>query len=137
MRNGEYCTLAAEIDAALNTTYHLKVGETRSSLTDRADKQRLKIVWGHAKREEANWIRIPCEKELHAIALKMFGKAQVSYRGAGHTEMFGNFASAREANDAAWDLLDAIMAHSQFAEDEFWIHPKAVGCSWYRRLRVA
>ena len=136
MINGEYCTIAAEIDAALNTTHHLKLGATRGYLTDRADAQRLKIVWGHSKRVGEN-TAIPCEKMLHAIALKMFGKARVCYRGAGHTEMFGNFASAREANDAAWDLLHALQANPRFADDEFWVHPKAVGRSWYRKLRAA
>ena len=138
MWNGEYCTLAAEIDAALNTTHHLKVGETINELTDRADKQRLKMVWGHSKRAGDNTEdRIPCEKELHTIARKMFGAARVSYRGAGHTEMFGNFASAREANNAAWDLLDAVKANPRFSGDEFWVHPQAVARSWYRKLRAA
>ena len=136
MRNGEYCTIAAEIDAALNTTHHLKLGESRGSITDRANAQRLKIVWGHSKPAGED-CRIPCEKQLHAIARKMFGEARVSYRGAGHTEMFGNFASAREANDAAWDLLDAVQADPRFSGDEFWIHPKAVARSWYRKLRAA
>ena len=136
MINGEYCTLAAEIDAALNTTHHLKLGETRGYLIDRANAQRLKMVWGHSKPAGEN-TRIPCERALHAIALKMFGKARVSYSAAGHTEMFGNFASAREANDAAWDLLYALQADPRFADDEFWVHPKAVARSWYRRLRAA
>ena len=136
MWNGEYCTLGAEIDAALNTTHHLKLGETRGHLTDRANKQRLKIVWGHSKRAGEN-CRIPCEKALQAIAREMFGEARVSYSGAGYTEMFGNFASAREANDAAWDLLDAVQADPRFSGDEFWVHPKAVARSWYRRLRAA
>ena len=136
MRNAEYCTIAAEIDAALNTTHHLKLGESRGSITDRANAQRLKIVWGHSKRAGED-CRIPCEKQLHEIARKMFGEARVSYRGAGHTEMFGNFASAREANNAAWDLLDAVKADPSFSGDEFWVHPKAVARSWYRKLRAA
>ena len=135
MWNGEYCTIAAEIDAELNTTHHLKVGETVNELTDRADKQRLKIVWGHSKRVQRG--RIGYEKELQAIARKMFGEARVSYSPAGYTEMFGNFATAREANDAAWDLLEAVQADPRFSGDEFWIHPKAVARSWYRKLRAA
>ena len=137
MWNGEYCTLAAEIDAALNTTHHLKVGETVNELTDRANRQRLKIVWGHQKVRESDNGVICCEKALQAIALEMFGPARVDYSGAGYTEMFGRFANAREANDAAWDLLDAVKAHSRFAGDNFWVHPKAVARSWYRKLRAA
>ena len=130
MQNGEYCTIAAEIDADLNTYYVIKVGQTVDYLNVRANKQRLKLVWGHKKTVEGlPRCRVPCEKELLTLARGMFEDSKIDYRAAGHTEMFGNFSSAREANDAAWDLLDAAKRSPQFVGDEFWEHPRAVSRS--------
>ena len=130
MWNGEYCTIAAEIDANLNTYYIIKVGQTVKYLNERANVQRLKLVWGHKKPVEGlPRCRIPCEGQLLRIARKMFGDSKIDYKAGGYTEMFGTFVSAREANDAAWDLLDAAKRDPQFAGDEFWEHPQAVARS--------
>jgi hypothetical protein len=134
MINGEYCTIGAEIDADLNTYYVVKVGETCDYLSKRADKQRLKIVWGHKKTIEGlPRCRKDCEHQLQEIACGMFGESKTDYRAAGYTEMFGNFSTAQEANQAAWELLWAVQADERFSGDEFWIHPKAV---WPVRLRL-
>lgn len=131
MKNGEYCTIGAEIDAQLKTHYVIKVGETCGYLSERADVQRLKLVWGH-KKSAARYLgrrygfRHPCEKEIKHIARSMFGAAKIDYRPGGITEMFGHFATAHEANEAAWKLLWALQADPRFSEDEFWSHPEAV-----------
>ena len=134
MINGEYCTIGAEIDADLKTHYVIKVGETRDCLITRSNKQRLKVVWGHKKRIDGlPRCRKDCEYQLQEIARVMFGESKTDYRAAGYTEMFGNFSTAQEANQAAWELLWAVQADERFSGDEFWIHPKAV---WPVRLRL-
>jgi len=131
MRNGEYCTIAAEIDAELKTHYVIKIGQTIDHLTTRADKQRLKLVWGHKKLGEKftgkTGYRQGCEKEIMSIARFMFGDANfIDWPTAGYSEMFGDFATAHEANEAAWELLTAVRYDERFSQDEFWVHPKAI-----------
>jgi len=132
MVNGEYCTLAADLDENLNTFYFLKVGKTGGCLTDRADVQRLKIVWGHSKRA-GGLSCVCCESKLKKLARDLFGKTEHGYKPAGRSETFGRFTTAEEANRAAWELLWAVQADERFSGDEFWIHPKAV---WPVRLRL-
>lgn len=138
MINGEYCAIAAEIDADLKTHYVIKVGETRDCLITRSNKQRLKIVWGHKKGIDGlPRCRKDCEYQLQEIARVMFGESKTDYRAAGYTEMFGDFSTAQEANQAAWDLLDAVKSFDDFANDEYWIHPKAIRPLWVALKRAA
>jgi len=126
MWNGEYCAIAAEITQDLDTRYYLKCGESCGSLTKRCNAQRLKIVWGHHQPTGHKGYRISCEKELQAMACKMFGTAKIDYSAAGCTESFGWWETVEEANAAAFELRDAMKADPRFSSDEFWTHPRAV-----------
>tara|TARA_B100000902_G_C26517358_1_gene531494 strand:+ start:62 stop:487 length:426 start_codon:yes stop_codon:yes gene_type:complete len=114
MINGEYVTIAAEITNNLNTFYYIKVGTTKGYLVNRADKQRLKMVWGTKQPVEgyADSV-ISFENELKRLADELFGIAPIDYRPAGYTESYGEFASAQDAINAAWDLRDAFRAYTK------------------------
>ena len=126
MWNGEYCAIAAEITQDLETRYYLKCGETRGSLTERCNTQRLKIVWGHQQPFKEKGARIRCERELQYLARNMFGDAKIDYSAAGYTESFGWWETVEEANEAAFKLLDAMKADLRFLEDVYWMHPRAI-----------
>ena len=110
-----YCGLAAEIGPNLETTYHLKLGWTCNDMVKRCNAQRLKIVWGVSG-------ELYSEGKLHTRAEKMFGKTKNRYGQAGCTEMFGNFESAEEANEACLRLLETLRADFW----DVWVHPKAI-----------
>lgn len=110
-----YCGLAAEIGPNLETTYHLKIGWTSNNIVKRCNAQRLKIVWGVSE-------TCYSEGKLQTKAEKMFGKINDPYGQAGCTEMFGNFDSAREANEGALRLLETLRADFW----NIWVHPKAI-----------
>ena len=126
MWNGEYCGIAAEITQDFETRYYNKIGAARGCLQKRCDAQRLKIVWGHQKPFKEGGARYDCEKEIQAIARRMFGNAKIDYYAAGYTESFGWWETVEEANAASFELLDVIKADPRFAHDEFWIHPRAI-----------
>lgn len=133
---GEYCAIAADIDANLNTFYFLKVGTTRGEQEDRCDAQRLKLVWSLCawaypnNHEKAGKAYISYEKPLIAAADSLFGRAKIDYRAAGHTESFGHFSSAQEANNAAQLLLRTFKARTKFTgvegPVEFKLHREAL-----------
>ena len=142
MENGEYVTIAAEITDDLKTFYFIKVGTTNGCLVKRADSQRLKMVWG--TKQLANGCVdevIPFERELQSCADKLFGGAPIDYGPAGWTESYGKFASAQDAINAAWDLMDAFRTECQqkwpnrFEQAREWyVFPSAPQRSWNLRL---
>ena len=141
MVNAEYCTIAAEIDNSLNTYYIIKVGHTTDSVVKRANTQRLKVIWAH-KKPSMSWswttgAREDCEKEILSIGRLMFGRTNVDYSAGGHTEMVGKFATAHEANEAAWELLDAVKKDPRFSGDKYWVHPKATRPWWHLAAKAA
>ena len=133
---GEYCAIGADIDANLNTIYFLKVGTTRGFQRNRCNAQRLKLVWEFCaweypdNHEKAGKKYLIYERELMAVAGRLFGAAKIDYPAAGHTESFGNFSSAQEANNAAHLLLRTFKAQTDFTEAEgpieFSLHEKAL-----------
>ena len=85
--NDEYCTIAAEIDADLKTHYVIKIGVTSDAIGDRANKQRLKLVWTSTAYEfHSNyaWGQVSCERVIQIIAREMFGKAKTDYPAASY-----------------------------------------------------
>ena len=139
MENGEYVTIAAEITNDLKTFYYIKVGTTNGCLVKRADAQRLKMVWG--TKQLANGCVdsvIPFERELQRCADKLFGAAPIDYCPAGWTESYGEFASAQDAINGAWDLMDAFRAYinpNYFEQAREWyVFSTAPQRSWNLRL---
>lgn len=136
MINAEYCTIAAEIDNSLNPYFVIKVGCTRGCVVERANVQRLKVIWAHQK-PAGQGARVDCENALLFIGREMFGAAKVDYSAGGHTEMLGEFATAHEANEAAWELLDAVKKDPRFSGDKYWVHPKATRPWWHLAAKAA
>ena len=126
MINGEYCSLGAEITRDFETRYYIKVGATQGLLYKRCDTQRLKLVWGHQKPFGERGGRYCCEKELQRIARAMFGEAKIDYCAAGRTESFGWWQTVEEANAAAFELLKAVKALPEYADDIFEVHRLAI-----------
>ena len=127
MINGEYCTLAAEIDAALNTTHHLKLGETRGYLIDRANALENGLGTFQAGGEKP---ASPASERFTQSRLKCLARRGCPIARLDILKCL-DFASAREAPPVRG------ASHPRFSGDEFWVHPKAVARSWYRRLRAA
>lgn len=138
---GEYCAIAADIDANLNTFYFLKVGTTSSKQEKRCDAQRLKLVWSVCA-----WVKDPgnidwnydrlewwtIERAIGYLAHELFGPAPLDYRPAGHTESYGRFSSAQDANNAAHLLFKKTKQYVRSDRTlcqgavEFKMHPKAL-----------
>lgn len=138
---GEYCAIAADIDANLNTFYFIKVGTTSSTQEQRCDAQRLKLVWSvcawvkdsgnmNWRYNNTPWWTI--EKAIGCLAHELFGASPLDYRPAGHTESYGRFSSAQEANNAAHLLFEKTKQYVKSNRKhyqgpiDFKMHPKAL-----------
>ena len=107
-----YVTIGADIDNDFNTFYFLKAGMTTRDVVKRCNAQRLKLIWALTPPNGECY-----EGRIQRAARELFGATDFDYRPAGCDESFGKFATASEAYEATWTLLEYFHALEIFDID--------------------